>query len=659
MADVLDLDPALLPRGTTPLHLVANNQDPSPLSSLLQHHRDQGEPLSDVINRLDRHGRTPLCVALQNGRVAAACCLIEAGADLGVEFADTGQSHSDVLCSHVPYYPVLWSAIADGIRLSFGPKLPPVLLFSALSDGNLDLLQTLLEDYEMEVDSRDHMSRTPLHYACQHDDVHAIETLLRYGARITPTDCNGSTPLHVACAHGHTAALDLLLQEWVCPEPKEVLGMTDSRSRTCAHVALYQKQYELFVHLSTHFGEVLVNLEAVDDSGHSLPGLLFHLRHITDSIPSELASTLPFLSTEEATWSLMRAASESDLDLAQHCLPMAQLDVFDHAQHTPLMWAATLGNLEMCRLLVDAGAGPNVADPSGQTCLQCACEEHHTEVVRYLLSLPDINTALLFDRFSKPLSPALLGCFLEYFDENIAAQKPAHWQKWLSLAARNPDVTGQDFSMLVRLIAPANWLEELAVGGYVLEDPISSVTPYPLLALYEDKGESVTSHVRRRPFRVKRYHPSYNFVKESTISHRFNAGKHNTYLIRSRKTRYYPLHDAALSGNASVLEFILDELSSCHPPQLQRELLFNTCNDSKRNVVEVMAVNFARVGRLFDSALVELVKAHYEMSLKESLSYESALLHYLVVTGGDTPVHHAAGLAGRYAHSPSTPLAAW
>jgi ankyrin repeat protein len=54
---------------------------------------------------------------------------------------------------------------------------------------------------------------------------------------------------------------------------------------------------------------------------------------------------------------------------------------------TPLMYAAALGNLEIVKLLVEAGAAIEMKDDDNQTALDKATSNQHDDVVAYLIGL--------------------------------------------------------------------------------------------------------------------------------------------------------------------------------------------------------------------------------------------------------------------------------
>lgn len=665
---ILDLDSDLLPLGTTPLHVAANNRDTEAVSLLLAHHQWQQD---FNVDQVDRHGRTPLCVALQNGRMEVARLLIEAGADLKAGITGVGQETAEVLA--LPgYQPLLMSLVATELPIDPAhvllsmvgedslKKLLGAVLLSAAYEGNDELLKRLLSDYSIAVDVVDHMSRTPLHYASLAGHTSTACVLLEYGAAVVCQDSSGSTPLHLACTRGDVSMLEALLCERVCPNPDLVLNFQDNRLRTCSHIALYRKMFDALEYLLANFQRSL-DTSLKDDDGHSLPGLLFYSRFKLDSIPPNVSFQLPLLSVEEAMWALHCAVHDGDLSAANHSLSLlspAQVDTFDYMQYTPLMLASTLGHLEIAKALLRAGANPNIANPIGRTALICACENSCFDVANYLLSCADASPTSFFDFFLQPLSLDLLRFLFDYFHSNASAQKPAHWQKWLSLAARNREIGQREFSQLVRQICPWDWLQVL-VGGkheYCSPPPPQSTHLHYLPVYVEEKSTDCQQYreARRNLWFKVRSAPSMNGARKavkgftgptrptpSMAFQNLSAPRHSvknnseSRLGREKTLVYSPLREAAISGNRDVVEFILSEAHQSSPVLKTRLLFEPSSTNSSQTVVEVMAKSFSSFEDLFDSWLVNQLKKNTEefgAILPRGVSHELALIHYVLVT---------------------------
>ena len=69
----------------------------------------------------------------------------------------------------------------------------------------------------------------------------------------------------------------------------------------------------------------------------------------------------------------------------------ADIETKDDTGRSPLHWACRSGALAVVKLLVKAGAGVRVTDNKGYTCLIRASYHGHTETVRYLVGLPQVD----------------------------------------------------------------------------------------------------------------------------------------------------------------------------------------------------------------------------------------------------------------------------
>ena len=453
MEAIEDLNPVLLPLGFHPLHIAAIRRDPKALKELL--HRGYRDDL-DV---RDTHGRTPLLVALQNGRAECAKLLIAHGAEISASPA--GSAVTDLLTRPPGLY-LLEELVSEAV-----PSLSSVplaqLLPAAGEEGNAAMLRNLISVYGVDVNYSDLMGRNALHYACQRGHLGCVQLLLNeLGADPQAVDSHCSTPLHLACASNHLDVVRTVTN--ACPDPSVLSGLLNAQNvsgQTVAHVALYGKSFEIAAYLLNQY-QNLLNPSLLDSNGHSVSGLLFELRSVRDFIPPSMMTQLPCLTPQEATWLLHTALSDTDTDLVKFAIGQgADVHCGDFMQHTtPLLLASRMGFLDGCRTLVDHGASACVTDQAGNGPLHYAAQGGHVDTFAFFLTLPDIDVPAFYASYQVPLTLPLLRTLLASLEGRPSLPRPQGWVKWLCLVA--PVADRDACARFVRLACPANWVEVLA-----------------------------------------------------------------------------------------------------------------------------------------------------------------------------------------------------
>lgn len=59
------------------------------------------------------------------------------------------------------------------------------------------------------------------------------------------------------------------------------------------------------------------------------------------------------------------------------------------------MLAVSHGRLDMVKMLLEAGADPNIQDGDGSTALMCAAEHGHLEIVKHIIAHPECDTSIV------------------------------------------------------------------------------------------------------------------------------------------------------------------------------------------------------------------------------------------------------------------------
>ncbi len=591
------MNPDLLPVGASPLHLAVNNNDVTALKHVLESNRSS-------LNKPDNHGRTPLVVALQNGRFNAAFVLIQNGARVDVPYDPPYRMSVSNALSRPIFSVLVNSLIENDIVLSF---VPHSTLTLAAYSGKTDIVRKIVLQYGVPVNYIDNLCRTALHYASQQGDLGTVSCLIQLGASHVVTDLSGSTPLHVACAAGHPSVVCALLEDGSA----SCLQSLDACQRTPAHVALYKKHFDILLFLVANFKGSL-DLSQVDKNGHSLQSLMFTFRCQLGAVPSPHNCTLPCLSKEEASWLLFEAVSHQDSRLVSFSLSQgASVNTWDYLQQTPLLFASKLKSLEICRELIQHGADPSISDPGGKTPLQYAAEHDNLSLVEYLLSLPSVDPRSTYLLYARPLSAGLISVFVSFYERNRHAPKPSNWQKWLCLAA--PYANRDDFMAFSEAICPKNWCSQIVSCFQSDEEDVSLVNRkwWPTLSVYDRASASFKTLACKRGCTK----PHSYLYKDEAFS-----------FTRKPMRCFYPVHEIAFHGNADVFDYVLSLAGN----QNSVTELLEATDGQGRTVLSIAARDQGLCGVLDKFYLTALVtsKLEEEYSLPDGVTFEEALLHF-------------------------------
>ena len=655
MAEIEELNSDLLPLGSSPLHAVANSGDSKSLKLLLE-----SSACKSQIDVLDRHGRTPLAVALQNGRFDAARVLIESGASFQVSFDSIPAL--EVTLATVPYQPFLETLIEAELLISFNPSVLAYLAHSAAYNGRATFLLKLLGSYEIDADSKDNLGQTALHYASLRNNSDCVEILLRYGANVMFTNPQRSTALHMACIGGHLSIVSLLLQDWVVPDAALLLNAQDLQGRTALHCALYYKKLDVCEYIMSNYSSCL-NLALFDNTGYTTPTLLFMLKTCL-RFAAEFKMITCILSTEEASWLLFEGVVQDNLELVSRSIASgATVECMDHMQQTPLLLATKLNTFDAFRALLAAGADPNVTDQGGKTPLHYAYELGLLDIASHLLSLEHLDLIHFFDGYNGPLTTELLVPLIDHMS-NHPSRRPKNWRKWLTLAARSVSIPVSVFSQLVSVICPYDWVEHLPSQQASsdcrdithVSQPVRQMLP--ILADGKNKDKHSTQvyqklRLQRMPLKERRLIAkeiggAFSCMRQRTAPKVFisdtpkhsvgPSGKTTTdkpfqFHFKKNNEMLHPVHEAVCHSNANVLEYLLANTRESSR-SLLKQLITETRDSCGLTVAELLAQHYPACREVITKLdISELVMTAISDIWPLQFNYMESLLHY-IVSGG-------------------------
>ncbi|KAH7236545.1 hypothetical protein BKA59DRAFT_549235 [Fusarium tricinctum] len=330
---------------------------------------------------------------------------------------------------------------------------------------------------QADVNTVDIRHRTALHYAILNWNPRSFEALLEAGADITITGVDGMTPLHCAALTNSGYMVESLFSH-----SRQAVDQfaRDNYGRVPIHLAALEGTTDLIKHFQA-------SIETKDPRGRTalhLATLSGHLETITELARCKAslnAPYMPFRGGEEVTalvWAVIMGKTEVVQRLIEagadvnrkdygrtplhHASYYGYADIVgvlivhgalinptDHSRQTPLHLAASTGQLEVIRRLIEAtGIGLNIARRDMKLAVQLAAEKGYFEIVKLLVrkgAIIDNKTTLLVAGGVKKKATEELTQHVDREDEETGAasckksyrkafdqQDLSLWQAWQS-----------------------------------------------------------------------------------------------------------------------------------------------------------------------------------------------------------------------------------
>ena len=395
------------------------------------------------VNQRDSEGNTALHVAVREQHAEVAQVLIDAGADVNRRASGDTPLFLAIRKGSLDMVKLL---VRAGAGVCIADEEGNTCLIFAVCEGHIDTVRYLVSLPQMDVTQADAHGDTALHYAAEEE----MHLLIDAGADVDRRNTAGWTPLHVASNSGMLNDVKLLVRAGagVCIADKDgytclmlaseeghidtvrylvslpqvdVTGNNRRNGNTALHVAVGKQHANVVqllidagahiesrnnvgrtpLHIASSAGalnmvKLLVGVGAnvcvADEDGMtclaiaSVEGYIRTVRYLVSLPDVDVAKTDLYGNT-----ALHLAAREDHADVVQLLID-AGADIESSMGYTPLCAASSEGALDAVKLLVRAGANVCVADEEGNTCLMLASREGHIDTVRYLVSLPQMNS---------------------------------------------------------------------------------------------------------------------------------------------------------------------------------------------------------------------------------------------------------------------------
>ena len=297
--------------GKTPLHVAFENHAPDIAKSLI----DQFKANLEV---RDSQNWTPLHTAIDRGysnysELLLLKCLLQ-DVDTEVSLIGFNMFHS------------LMTRIRHGFQRSKSPLSASwILLHAACFEENAPNVQFLL-DADADVNHASSAGHTPLHIAVAKRNIDIVTLLLNKNVIVNSVTIDGKTPLHIAVDKGEEVIIKKLLAQKANPTLKDAFG------NTSLHLAVQWKEE---IRQQLFRGRTTVDS---DDGGPSLG------------------------SYQPCSVQTVQAIIDHGADL----------NAVNNTGQTALWSACCDGQVHFVKILLNAGADPNIADENNDSSLHSA-----------------------------------------------------------------------------------------------------------------------------------------------------------------------------------------------------------------------------------------------------------------------------------------------
>ena len=387
------------------------------VSAVCENHADVVKVLIDAgadIEGEDDDGRSPLLIASCVANVEIVKMLVKAGA--GVRVADNEENTCLILAAHCGHTETVRHLVGlPEVDLGHKDRDGFTALHCAADEKHSDVVVVLI-DAGADIEAKDCTGRSPLHVACRSGTLDVVKLLVKAGAGVRVTDNEENTCLIIAAHSGHTETVRYLVGL-----PQVDVSHKDNDGCTALHCAADQNDADAM--------EVLIDagadIEAMDDTGCPLLYWACHSGVLSVVKLLVKAGAGVRVTDNEGITCLMCASEHGRTETVRYLLGLPEVDVNDsnnsgptslhravlrkHSDvvkvlidagadveamndgRTPLHCACVAGNPEIVQMLVEAGADVCAVDNKSDRCLSIAARYGHTETVRYLVGLPEVD----------------------------------------------------------------------------------------------------------------------------------------------------------------------------------------------------------------------------------------------------------------------------
>ena len=322
--------------------VMQDEQGQTPLyAACIGNHMEIASILIDFgydVNHQDNEGKTPLHIAFENHVPDLAKILITKF-HANVETRDKQNWTPLHTAIDRGYYSYSQQLAKNCLCQDVGTEVGWLHLHAACVEDNTQHVQLLL-DAGTDVNHVSSAGQTPLHIAVAKSNIDIVIRLVDQNVNLDSVTIDRKTPLHIAVEKGDKTIIQKLLARKASPKLKDAFG------NTCLHSAVQLKE-----ETKTGLCKAVANVDS--DERFPLPAC--------------------YLACNIQT---VQAIIEHGADV----------NAVNNRIQTTLWFACFNGQVNIVKILLDAGADPNISDTNNDSCLHaaiygCCCPEAIQKII--------------------------------------------------------------------------------------------------------------------------------------------------------------------------------------------------------------------------------------------------------------------------------------
>ncbi|XP_046562227.1 putative ankyrin repeat protein RF_0381 [Haliotis rubra] len=380
--------------------------------------------------RYQIHLNTKLVRACVDGNInRVKCILFDGRAEINVRGP---QRKTPVMIAaekaHIDMFGFL---VRKGADLSVVDAESNTVLHLACEGGNLDIIETVLVQDTVDINSLGGQDRTPAMKAALKGHKHVLDLLVRKGADLSHVDFLHNTILHLACEGGNLDIVKHILtqntvninslgeNDWTPAMKAANKGHKDVFNlivKEGADLSLVDKEGDSILHAACEGGNVEIVTYILKQSSVDINLRGEHMftpvmvaaykghKDVFNVLAGENADLL--IRDRNQNSILHRACKGGNMEIIKSILTNYSMDVNDIGFEglTPVMLAASEGRKDMFDLLLQNGADLTQEDDNRYNILHMACQGGNMDLVKYVLAQ---NIVKINSRSDDGSSPAM------------------------------------------------------------------------------------------------------------------------------------------------------------------------------------------------------------------------------------------------------------